>query len=53
MESGVLVGFISVGFLVILNLLLAAYTYGKLSEKVQGLCDRVDKLENKVFAARN
>ena len=52
MEAGILVGFISVGFLVVLNLLSVAYTYGKLSEKVQGLCDRVDKLESKVFSVK-
>mgnify|MGYP001566773002 CR=1 FL=1 len=43
------VGFISMGFLMIINIAAAFYNYGRLSEKLDDVCKRTDVLEDKVF----
>lgn len=37
---------IGVGVLVVINIGVAAYSYGKLSQKVSDLCRRVGRLED-------
>jgi len=43
------IGFISIGTLVVINLILAAFSYGKLNQSVSDLCRRVERLESRVL----
>ena len=43
--DGIVVGFITIGFLIVINIAIAAYSYGRLSQKVTDLCRRVSQLE--------
>lgn len=45
MESQIVAALIGVGGLVIVNIIVAAYGYGRLNQKVCDLCRRVDRLE--------
>ena len=40
-------GFVTLGLLAICNLLAFAYGYGKLTQKVNDLCRRLDRLERR------
>ena len=44
-----IIGFISIGGLIIIQLVAFAYGYGKLNEKVGALLDRLSTLEKVVF----
>lgn len=41
-------GYIAVIVLIVTNIGLVAFSYGKLTQKVKDLCRRVDKLERSV-----
>ena len=45
MEAQIVAALIGVGALVIINIIIAAYGYGRLNQKVCDLCRRVDRLE--------
>ena len=45
MDGGTASGLISIAVLVIVNIGVVSYGYGKLTQKVLDLCDRVTKLE--------
>ena len=45
MTDSVLFGFISIAVLVIINIAIVAYGYGKLSQKVNDACRRIGRLE--------
>lgn len=45
MQPAIIAALISVGVLIICNIVQVAYTYGKLSQKVSDFCQRVDRLE--------
>ena len=45
--DGNFVGFISLVILVVTNLILTAFNYGKLSQSVNDLCQRVTRLETR------
>ena len=45
MEAQIVAALIGVGALVIINIIIAAYGYGRLNQKVCDLCRRVDQLE--------
>lgn len=40
------IGFVSIGVLLLCNLTLAAYSFGKLSQRVSDLSRRVERLEH-------
>ena len=46
------IGFGSLAALVIANLVMVAFNYGKLAQRMTDLCDRVSRLENAVFDGR-
>ena len=43
--NGALAGFLSIGFLVLLNIAIVAFTYGRLSQKVDNNGNRITRLE--------
>ena len=43
------IGFFSLGFLVVINIILVAYSYGKMTQGLGDLCRRVENLEKRVF----
>ena len=45
MEVPIVAALIGVGALVIVNIIIAAYGYGRLNQKVCDLCRRMDRLE--------
>lgn len=45
MDTGITAALIGIGMLVIINIVAVAYSYGKLSQKVNDFCQRVDRLE--------
>ena len=45
--DGNIIGFISLGILVVTNLILTAYNYGRLNQSVSDLCRRVDNIEKR------
>ena len=45
--DGNVIGFISLGILVVTNLILTAYNYGRLNQSVSDLCRRVGQLEER------
>jgi len=45
MDGTILAALIGVGGLVIVNIIAQAYTYGRLSQKVDDFCGRVERLE--------
>lgn len=49
MNEGNLIGFVSLGILVCINIATVAYGYGRITQEVKNLCGRVDKLEKRVF----
>ena len=53
MMDGNTIGFIGVALLVLTNIAAVAYSYGKLSQKVNDLCRRVTRLENACNARCN
>ena len=46
MEVGIIFGFSGIGLLAIGNLILAAYNFGRLKQKVDDLCGRMDRVEH-------
>lgn len=49
MDWGAIAGFTSIGLLIICNMIVVAYSYGKVKQKVDGLCQRVGRLEDAVY----
>ena len=47
--SGEIVGFLSLGLLILINIIMVAVSYGKYSQKIEDLGARVTRLENKIF----
>ena len=45
MDSGIVTGFLSIGLLMLGNLVGMAFTYGKLTQMVSDLARRVDRLD--------
>jgi len=45
MEGTAIGALVGVGFLTIVNVAVVAYTYGKLTQKVKDLCDRMSRVE--------
>ena len=45
MEYGTVIGFISLGILIIINLLVVSFSYGRISQSVTDLNHRVERLE--------
>ena len=43
-----LYGFVSIGLMVLVQIIIFAFGYGKISQKVSDLCKRVEGLEKKV-----
>ena len=48
MDSILIASFISVGSLIIVQIGVFLYGYGKLSQKVDDLCKRVDKVDQRL-----
>lgn len=48
MDSAIIGALMGIGFLTIVNVIVVAYTYGKLSQKVADFCKRVDRMESKL-----
>ncbi len=46
MDSGLLAGFITLGGLMITNIVIVAYSFGSLKQQVKGLGGRVERLED-------
>jgi len=46
MNETMIIGFISLGFLMLINIVAVAFSYGRLKEKVEDLATRVRRLEN-------
>lgn len=46
MDGGAVVGFVSIGVLTAGNIVLVAYNFGKIKQKVDDLCGRVGRLED-------
>jgi len=46
MSESVLIGFISVAALVVINIVMAAFHYGRLKQQVEDACRRITRLEN-------
>lgn len=42
-------GFISLGILVLTNVIIVAYSYGKITQSVADVCRRVERVEDKIF----
>ncbi len=45
MTDSVLLGFISIAVLVIINIAIVAFSYGKLHQQVKDACRRIGRLE--------
>lgn len=45
MDGGIASALISIAMLVIVNIVVGAYNYGRLTQKVVDLCERLSKLE--------
>ena len=43
------IGFFSIGFLIVVNIILVAYGYGKMNQSLNDICRRVENLEKHVF----
>jgi len=43
-----LYGFVGIGLMVLMQIIMFAFGYGKISQKVSDLCKRVEGLEKKV-----
>ena len=43
-----LYGFVGIGLMVLVQIIMFAFSYGKISQKVSDLCKRVEGLEKKV-----
>lgn len=52
MEAQIAAALIGVGVLVFINIVIAAYGYGRLNQKVCDLCRRMDRLEKAANDAR-
>ena len=48
MDGGIFQGLCTIGGLVIVNIVVVAYSYGKSTQQLADLCRRVTKLENKI-----
>ncbi|MFC1910557.1 hypothetical protein ACFLXC_04655 [Chloroflexota bacterium] len=48
MTDSVFASFLTIAVLVIINIALAAYSYGKLGQKVNDACRRITRLEMRV-----
>lgn len=48
MDGAVVGALVGVGFLTVVNISAAAFFFGKLSQKLDDVCRRVSKLENKL-----
>jgi len=48
MSEAMLIGFLSIAVLVIIQIAMFSFGYGKLSQKVNDACRRIGKLEEKV-----
>jgi len=46
-EPGILIGFVSLGILIIIQIVMYAYGYGKLSQNVTNIDKRVDALTDR------
>ena len=46
MDGMMIIGFITLGVLMLINIVAVAVSYGRLREKVEGLAARVKRLEN-------
>lgn len=46
MSGELVVGFVSIGVVVVVNLVVSAYHYGRLNQTVIDLCKRVDRIES-------
>jgi hypothetical protein len=44
-NSNIWAAFIGIFFLVLVNLVTIAFSYGQMSERVSGLCQRIDRIE--------
>ena len=45
MYESLILGLLGIGILVIINIAMVAFSYGKLSQKVSDTCRRIDRLE--------
>jgi hypothetical protein len=45
MSASVLLSFIGIALLVVINIAAVAFSYGKLNQKVNDLCRRVDRID--------
>ena len=45
MSASVLLSFIGIALLVVINITAVAFSYGRISQKVNDLCRRVDRIE--------
>ena len=50
--DGQALGFVSLGLLIVIQLGLFAYGYGKLKQKVDDLCNRIIKAEDNIEETR-
>lgn len=48
METQIVAALIGVGAMVLINIIIAAYGYGRLNQKVSDFCRRLEKVENRV-----
>ena len=46
MDSGILLGFIGIGLIGVANIATVAFVFGKIKQKVDDLCVRVERLED-------
>lgn len=46
MSGGVVAAFVGTAILVVINIAIAAFSYGRLSQKVDDCCRRITRLEN-------
>lgn len=46
MDGGACAGFVSIGVLMVGNMVVVAYSYGKVKQRVEDLCGRVTRLED-------
>ena len=47
-----LFGFIAIGVLVVINIIVVAFGYGKSSQQIADLCRRMDRVEKMLFDGR-
>jgi len=45
LDGGILIGFIGIGLIGVINLATVAFVFGRIKQKVDDLCKRVDRLE--------